>query len=334
MEPFVIEVTRGGRVESRHLGALAVVDGAGRSVLARGDVEAPVFPRSAVKVLQGIPFIESGAADSYAMTDAELSLACASHSGEEGHVSLAAGMLARAGLGADALECGCHWPFELPVALEMARRGASPTQLHNNCSGKHAGFLCTCVHLGEDPSGYVKAEHPAQERVRAVFEDLTGLALDPAQCGIDGCAIPTYAAPLRSYAQAFAKLTSGTGVSAERAAAGQRLMRACMAEPWPMSGTGRACLSMMQAAPGRVFVKTGAEGVFCGAIPELGVGIALKIEDGATRASQSAIAACLATLMRPSDPSLAETYEAMSRVELRNWNGQTFGEVRATGLGD
>lgn len=332
MEPFVIEVTRGGRVESRHRGMLAVVDGDGRSVLRLGDVDRGVFPRSAVKVLQALPFIESGAADAFGMSDAELSLACASHSGEEGHASLAAGMLERAGLTADALECGCHWPFELPVALDLARAGGAPTQLHNNCSGKHAGFLCTCVHLGEDPSGYVRAGHPAQRRVRAVFEALTGLSLDASDCGIDGCAIPTYAAPLHSYARAFARLATGTGVPAERAAAGQRLMRACMAEPWAMSGTKRACLSLMEAAPGRVFVKTGAEGVFCGAVPELGLGIALKVEDGATRASQSAIAACLARIMRPADASLAERYEAMSRVTLRNWNGQAFGEIRASGF--
>ncbi|KTR05778.1 asparaginase [Aureimonas ureilytica] len=329
MKPITIEVTRGGSVESRHHVSLAVVDGAGRDVVAHGDVGTPVFPRSAVKVFQALPLIESGAADRFGLDARALSLCCASHSGEDGHVELAGTMLERAGLGEGDLECGCHWPFDQPVALSLARRGLQPTQLHNNCSGKHAGFLCTAVHLREDPKSYVGAEHPVQRRVRAAIADVTGLAEGDLPMGIDGCSIPTHAVPLRNLAQGFARLAGGEGVAPERARAGQRLMDACMAEPWLMSGTKRACLRLMEAAPGRVFAKTGAEGVFCGAVPELGLGFALKAEDGATRAAEAAVAATLARLWQGHDVELAERYDSLSRTHLRNWQGTEVGEVRA-----
>jgi L-asparaginase II len=297
-----------------------------------GDVETPVFPRSAVKVFQGIPLIETGAADAFGLTASELSLAVASHSGEPGHVELASRMLGRAGLTGDALECGCHWPFDQPVALDLARSGAVPTALHNNCSGKHAGFLCTAVHCGETVEGYVGAEHPVQARARAVIEDLTETRLAPDAGGIDGCSIPTYAAPLRGFAMGFAKLVTGQRVGAGRAEAGRRLIEAAMAEPWYMAGTGRACVALMEAAPGRVFAKTGAEGVFCGAIPELGLGFALKIDDGTTRAAETAVAATIATLFRRNGDPVAEAYDRLAEKDIFNWEKTRVGAVRPAGF--
>ncbi|WP_185983633.1 asparaginase [Aureimonas mangrovi] len=327
-EPLVIEVTRGARVESLHRVSAAVCDAAGALVFSHGDTVTPVFPRSAVKVFQAIPFVESGSADAYGFTNRELSLACASHSGEEGHRRLAAEMLERAGLGEPTLECGCHWPFDMSVALDLARTGGAPTPLGNNCSGKHAGFLCTAVHLGEETRGYVEAAHPVQRRALAVMEDLTGSALPPSMCGTDGCSIPTAAAPLAGFARGFAKLAARQGAEPSRLAAGRRLIEACMAEPWLMSGTGRACLTLMEAAPGRVFAKTGAEGVFCGAVPELGLGFALKAQDGTSRAAEAAVAHLLAEMLRESEPALAERYDAMARRTLKNWEGREVGEIR------
>jgi L-asparaginase II len=332
-QDLVIEVTRGGAVESRHRANLAVVDGEGRGVLVRGDVERPVFPRSAVKVFQAIPLVETGAADRFGFDDRALSLACASHSGEPGHVALAADLLARAGLGEADLECGCHWPFDQAVALELARTGGAPSQLHNNCSGKHSGFLCTAVHQGEATAGYVHADHPVQRRGRDVIAELTRTAIgDATPVGIDGCSIPTYAAPLQGLAGGFARLVSGQGIDAGRAQAGRRLMAACMAEPWAMAGTRRACVTLMEAAPGRVFAKTGAEGVFCGAVPELGLGFALKIDDGATRAAEALVAATLARLWRAVDPALCERYEGLARPTFRNWQGTETGGIEVHGL--
>src|SRR5215210_6853486 len=140
--PVLVEVMRGALTESRHRGAVAVVDADGATVLALGDVIRPVYPRSAVKPLQALPLIENGAAERYGFGDEELALACASHGGEAAHVEIAARMLARAGLDESALECGAHWPSHQPSAQALARSGATPSALHNNCSGKHAGFLC------------------------------------------------------------------------------------------------------------------------------------------------------------------------------------------------
>jgi L-asparaginase II len=330
--PVLVEVTRGGMVESFHRGAFALVDGEGGLVGSAGDVDRAVFPRSAIKVFQAIPLIETGAAAAFGLTAAELALACASHSGEDGHVRQAAGMLAKAGLDAGALECGCHWPFDPPVARELARRGERPTPLHNNCSGKHAGFLCTAVHLGEELRGYVGRDHPVQLRAKSAIEDLVGEELTSDACGIDGCSIPTFAAPLRGFAHGFAKLVSGRGVSPERAAAGRSLIEACMAHPWEMSGTARFCEALMRTAPGRVFAKTGAEGVFCGALPDLGLGFALKIDDGATRASEALAAAVVAKALRHEDAALAARFDGLATRTLRNWEKREVGEIRVTKL--
>ncbi|VVT13739.1 asparaginase [Rhizobium sp. EC-SD404] len=327
--PVLVEVTRGALVESRHRGAVAVVDAEGKMVLGIGDVERPVFPRSAVKTMQALPLIESGAADAFGFGDAELSLACASHSGEAEHVALAASMLRRAGREADVLECGCHWPFDQHVLIELAKSGKAPTVLHNNCSGKHAGFIATSVHAEIPTEGYVSYDHPIQREIRGVMEALTGTQLGTDNCGTDGCAIPTYAVPLDRLADGFSRMLTGRGLEAERAKAARRLIDGCMAEPFYMSGSKRACLNLMQAAPGRIFAKTGAEGVFCAVLPEQGLGIALKCDDGGTRASEAMIAGLLARLMGSEDPAYA-ALDALANKTLRNWNGTEVGKIRAT----
>ncbi|MBZ9814084.1 asparaginase [Mesorhizobium sp. CA7] len=295
--PVLVEVTRGEVVESAHRGAVSVFDADGKAVWEIGDTDRPVFPRSAVKAIQALPLVESGAADAYGFGNRELALACASHSGEPAHVELANAMLARAGLDRTALECGAHWPSSHDATIALARAGNVPNALHNNCSGKHSGFLCTCVHAGISHAGYVKAGHALQEMVRDAMQAVTGAAHDVDHCGIDGCSIPTYAVPLKSFALGFARMATGRGFAPERAKAAKRLLAACMAEPFLVAGTGRADVALMRAAPGRIFVKTGAEGVYCAALPELGLGIALKCDDGAGRAAEVMIAAVLAKLL-------------------------------------
>ena len=194
--PVLVEVTRGAEVESRHRGAVSVVDAEGTAVLAVGDVECRVFPRSAVKALQALPLVEGGFADQYGLTDAEIALACASHAGEPEHVAAAAAMLKKAGQPPGCLECGTHWPLGEDAARTLAAAGGHPTALHNNCSGKHAGFVCLACGLGADPKGYVRPEHPVQRAVGAALEDLTGASHAAETRGIDGCSIPTYAVPL------------------------------------------------------------------------------------------------------------------------------------------
>lgn len=327
--PVLVEAVRGRVVESRHRGAVAVCDADGRPVLSLGDVERPVFPRSAVKAIQALPLVESGAADAFAFDDADIALACASHSGEPRHTQRVASILSRAGLSPADLECGAHWPGSQEAMIVLARSGGEPGPIHNNCSGKHSGFLCTCVHRGVDHRGYVRRAHEAQQWVREAMEAVTGAPHAETVCGVDGCSIPTHAVPLTSLAAGFARMATGTGLSATRAAAARRILAACVAHPFCVSGTDRADLRLMEAGAGRIFTKTGAEGVFCAALPELGLGIALKCDDGAGRAAEVMVAAVLAALVRK-DAALSARLAELSRPVLTNWNGIEVGLVRPT----
>jgi len=328
--PVLVEVTRGRMVESRHRGMAVVVDGDGKVVMSLGEVETPVFPRSAVKSMQALPLVETGAADRYGFGDKELALSCASHSGEPEHMRLAGDIVARAGLSEADFECGRHWSFEPKVMIDQVRAGEKPDQRGNNCSGKHAGFLCLSCHAGVDHHGYVGYDHFVQASVRDVMSDLTGASLGHDNCGTDGCSIPTYAAPLDKIAHGFARMASGTGLGPERAKAAGRLISACMAEPFYVAGTGRACTALMGIAPGRIFAKTGAEGVFCAAIPEQGLGIALKCEDGSTRGAEAMIGAVLAKLFAD-DQELSAKLDDWSKKTLKNWNGIEVGQIRPAG---
>lgn len=326
-DPVLIEVLRGAIIESAHRGVVAVFDADGKPVLEIGDTSKPVFPRSAVKAIQALPLVESGAADAYGFGNRELALACASHSGELAHVELARSMLAKAGLDGSALECGTHWPSSHDAEIALARGGGLPNALHNNCSGKHSGFLCTCVHSGIAHGGYVKAGHGLQEMVRDAMQSVTGAAHGADERATDGCSIPTYAVPLKSFALGFARMATGQGFGPERVKAAKRLLSACMAEPFFVAGTGRADVALMEAAPGRIFAKGGAEGVHCAAIPELGLGIAIKCDDGAGRAGEAIVAAILARLLR-ADEALAAKLLEMANAPIGSRIGVKVGALR------
>jgi L-asparaginase II len=323
--PVLVEVLRGDLVESRHRGTVAVVDAGGRRVLTFGDVERPIYPRSAIKPLQALPLVESGAADRFGFGAEELALACASHSGEPGHIATATRMLRLAGLDACALKCGAHWPIHQPSAQALAREGGTATALHNNCSGKHAGFLCTACALGAERETYVEPTHPVQRAVKTMLENLAGVSIGPDACAVDGCSVPTWALPLSALARAFARFGSGAGLSPERAKAAARLRAACAAHPWHVAGTGRFCTEIMQRFGARVFVKTGAEGVFCAALPDQGLGIAVKCDDGGSRAAEAMMAATLARFL---DSASRSALEPFVRPSLRNWNGIVVGSLR------
>src|SRR6516165_2141551 len=296
--PVLVEVIRGSLVETRHRGAIAVSDAEGKTVFAIGDVASAIFPRSAVKALQALPLIMEGAAECFGLSDEELVLACASHSGEAAHVAGVARMLAKAGLDPSVLRCGAHWPVAQAAAAAVARSGA-PSPLHNNCSGKHAGFLCVAPALGE------------------------------AQCAIDGCSVPTWAVPLDSLAYGFAKFGTGRGIPTEHAKAAARLRQSCAKAPWFVAGTGRFCTDIMQLFGERVFVKTGAEGVYCAALPGEGLGIAVKCDDGAGRAAQAIMAVLIVRFL----PLAASEHAALHRFVqpvLRNWNNFEVGQIRLT----
>jgi L-asparaginase II len=328
--PVLVEVTRGGVAESRHSGAVAVLDADGSVVLALGDIDSPIFPRSAVKGLQALPLIETGAAARYGLTDAEIALACASHNGEPEHVAAAEAMLRKAGHDLAALECGAQMPMRSGAQIPLHKAGLKPTALHNNCSGKHAGFVCVACATGSDPKGYVQASHPTMQLVTAALQETTGAALGRADCGIDGCSIPTFAVPLRALALAFARFGSGHGFGTERAKAAARIREAVAREPFYVAGTDRFDTVAMQALGARAFLKTGAEGVYCASFPELGFGIALKCDDGATRAAEVMMGAVIERLL-PLSAVEAEVIGPLTRPKLKNWNGLHVGDLRPVG---
>jgi L-asparaginase II len=317
--PLLVEVTRGGLVESHHTGAFVVRRADGAVVASAGDVTQPVFPRSAIKAFQCLPLIESGGADRLGFTDEEIALACSSHSGEAGHVRVARAMLAKAGMEESQYECGAHWPKDHNAQRELARTGGSALQVHNNCSGKHAGMLALAKVLGAPANGYSRAEHPVQRLIAKTIGELCDVDLDRCVCGIDGCSVPTWALPLTNLGLGFARLT--------RRAAAERIFTACRDHPFMVAGTGRFCTRLMQAVP-RAFVKTGAEGVFCGAIRHAGLGIALKCDDGAGRAAEIAMAAVLSRLDVWTTEEKAKL-QNFTRAELKNWRQLSVGEIRA-----
>ncbi len=291
--PVVVEVTRGPVVESRHEGVAVVARADGTIVESWGDIDVEVMPRSAVKPIQAIPFAESGAAERFGLATEHLALACASHNGEARHVDTVRGWLAKIGLDEGALECGAH-PSRLVWRVEeLARANAPLTNASNNCSGKHSGFLTTAVQYGEPTKGYIRYDHPVQKRVRGVLGELAGLDADRLPYGTDGCGIPTLAFPLRNLALAMATMADPSRLSAERAAAIGRLRSAMNAEPFMVAGTGRFCTRLNGKLGKAVQAKGGAEGVYCCMLPTLGLGLALKMWDGAARASEVATAAIL-----------------------------------------
>ena len=337
MNPILVEALRGGHIESRHAGAVAVLDADGAVLAAIGDIDRPVFPRSSVKVLQALPLVASGAAERLGLGDAELALACASHRGEPRHTITAAGMLAKAGLDSDCLECGTHWPYDEAASRELAAQGRQPSALHNNCSGKHAGFVCLACELAGAQGdlrrfvrGYVQPEHPAMREVTAALEATTGERLAGAPRGIDGCSIPTFAIPLRALALAFARVGSGVGLSTAHARAALRLRRAVAREPFMVAGTGRMDTLVMQRLGERVFMKVGAEGMYCAALPEPGLGVAIKIDDGNNaRAAEVALAAVIEACLGLDDGD-ARFMRGFSDCALHNWNAIAVGSLRAS----
>jgi L-asparaginase II len=272
-----------------------------------------------------LPLVESGAAEAFGFGERELALAQASHHGESAHVQGVSAMLSAINLDETALECGAHAPSNAAAAAELIRLGRAPSQLHNNCSGKHANFLAVCKKLGFETRGYVAAAHPVQTRVREVLQGVTGAPLSPDRCATDGCSIPTYPTPLAALARGFARFATGIGLERERAQAARRLYEAAVSEPFFVSGSGGFDTDVMTLLKGAALVKGGAEGVLCAAIGSLGLGVAVKCDDGAGRGSKTMMAAILARLLKEHAEALAR----WSRAPVLSRRGAKVGERRA-----
>ena len=330
--PLLVAAIRGKNEESTHLVHAVVARDDGSLVAAYGDPARKTFPRSAVKSIQALVLVESGAADAFGFTPAELALACSSHCGSPLHADTARGMLAKAGLDPAALECGAHWPSDDACARALART-AEPTALHNNCSGKHAGFLAAARHLGIPTAGYVATDHPLQARVTAALAEVTGVRFSAADRGTDGCSIPTWRIPLSNLATAFARIGTGRGLPAGRGETFARLRAAVAANPLLLAGEGRFDTRVTEACGPRVFVKSGAEGVVCASVPAAGIGIALKAEDGALRAAEVAMAEMLLRHLPAPTPDERALLCDLHAPSLKNWNGTQVGflAMRVTG---
>jgi len=326
------EATRGGVVESVHHGVIAVANAAGDLVAGMGDPDTFAYFRSSAKPFQAVAVIESGAADRFGFTPAELALCCASHYGEPAHQRQVGAMLAKLDLSDAALQCGITSPMD---EAEAARIGAGllpQTPVQSECSGKHTGMLASCLALGYPVENYLDPEHPLQRRILGILSEVLRLPANEIVIGIDGCSVPTFGAPLRAFATAFAALASpeltSAGHGLEHTAALNRLRAAMIAHPLNVAGTGALDTSLMTLGAGAIAAKSGAEGLLCLALPDRGGGIAIRIADGSFRAHGVVVTALLEQLeLLPPDVigALRQRHDATPR----NPTGRVVGELRA-----
>lgn len=329
--PVLAEAVRGNWVENRHRGAYVVIDADGKIIASAGDIERPVFPRSAIKSMQALAIFDRHAVDRFHHSSEELALACASHHGEEAHTSRVGAFLERMGLSESNLECGAHQPTNSAAREGLRARQEEPSALHNNCSGKHAGMLSVALAMGVPTTDYVKREHDVQRAVRAAVELVIGESLTEDRCGTDGCSIPTWAAPIRAWAHGFAKMATGRGLDAGHAAGAQALFDAATQHPLLVAGTGHLDTLVMEAFGGRVMQKGGAEGVQCGAIRDKGWGYGLKCDDGNMAASQAMVAGLLLKFADPNEEQ-RKVLEGFARQPTLNVRKMVVGETRAVGF--
>jgi L-asparaginase II len=325
----IVRVTRGDLVESEHEVAACVADARGDVVFAAGDIERPVYLRSAAKPFIAAAIVASGAADRFAFDDRELAVIAASHNGEPAHVETVRGILAKIDASVADLRCGAHAPTYEPAAAALAARGEAPSALHNNCSGKHAGILALCTHLHLDRVTYRAATHPAQRSILALCARLADVPVETLSLGVDGCGIPVYATSLRRAAQSFARFATLEHVDDADAAALARVRAAMAAQPYYVAGSGRFDTALGEATRGRVVGKAGAEGVHGDALPRERLGLAVKVADGARRAAAPATIALLGRF-GALDPGEIVALEEYARPHVFNVAGERVGAIVAS----
>lgn len=325
-QPIVVEVTRGAVVESSHQVVAVVANEIGHVNHYWGNPQFLTVPRSAIKMLQALPLVESGAAEKFALEEKHLALACSSHRGEKDHLSALNIWAEKVHLKESGLICGPHLPYDEGSAHDMIRRGLKPTAFCNNCAGKHLGIITTCLHLGEDPAGYEKYEHNAQKRLRQVLTETMKVDHSKVAYGVDGCGILTYAVPLQAIATGMSTFINPKE-SAHRKAAAERILHAVKAHPYYVSGSDTFTTDVIEKTQGRVVIKGGAEGVFCGVLPEKRVTFAVKASDGAGRAAQIVTAALLLQLGGVTEAEF-KALAHYTQPSVTNWKGEVVGQIR------
>lgn len=321
------ELWRGPAVESVHFGAAAVANAAGEVIYGWGDASLVSFPRSSLKPIQAIALVETGAADALGLAAEDLALACASHRGERMHTGRIEAWLDRLGLEESALACGPDFPANQEAASELIRDGADPSRIFHNCSGKHCGFLSVALHMGWPVDGYDDPSHPTQQLYLDVFSDLLGGDAHGLPLGVDGCTLPAPALSLADMARTMARFAAAQ-TAARRRHAIHRLQEAMRAHPRLVSGTGEPNVRIAEATGGRIVMKGGAEGYLVVFIPDQGIGIALKIADGNSRARVVALLAVLRELKLLSDGETA-ALAPLAEIPVRNSADTVVGRICA-----
>lgn len=324
---LLVEVTRGPLVESRHYGHVAVVDTRGNILYAAGDPHHFTYMRSSAKPLQVLPVVESGAAAHFGFTREQLALMTGSHAGEKCHTTAVASILERIGLTPDHLLCGTQWPFHRPTADRLRQEGQEPGVLHNNCSGKHSAMLALAVFRRWPVEDYLSPQHPVQVAMLKAVSEVCGVQSDEVALGVDGCGVPVFGMPLSAMATGFARLVAPDGLPPERAEACRTITKAMLTYPEMVSGNGRLDTELMLRTGGRVVAKIGAEAVHCCGIPALGLGIAIKVEDGGERAVAPAMIEALRQIgVLPAD--ILHALRKFHQPEVVNRRGEVVGTLR------
>lgn len=322
----LVDVYRGGRVESSHFGHIAVVNSEGKLLYSLGDPNRVTYARSSVKPLQTIPVVETGAADFYELSESDISLCCASHSGEAQHTDRVLAILGRAGIEDTSLQCGTHIPHSQDTYRKLIAAGKDLTPLYSNCSGKHTGMLVTAKHMGETLEDYYLPSHPVQQRILQTISEVADYPIEKIEMGTDGCGVPVHALPLERFSYAFARMARPDSLGEKRAKAANRITTAMMKYPEMVGGTGRFCTDFMKATEGRLFGKAGAEAVYLIGDRETGIGIAIKIEDGNGRAAYPVALETLKQLDFISEEQLNKVMHHYRPV-LKNARQENVGEM-------
>lgn len=324
--PLVVEVTRGAVVESLHNVVAVVVNESGALKDFWGQPQFLTYPRSGIKMLQALPFVESGAVEKFGLSDKHIALACASHKAEKDHLEALNEWMTKAGIKESNFVCGPHLPYDEIAAHEMIRKGLKPTVLCNNCAGKHSGIISTCLHLGEDPTGYDKYEHNAQKRLRKVLTETMKMDHSKMVYASDGCGIPTYSVTVQAMAVGMSTFINPKETPTRKIAV-DRIIKAVSSQPFYLAGSDHFVTSVIEKTQGRAIIKGGAEGIYCGFLPEKKLAFAVKASDGGARAAQVATAAVLLNF----GGLTADEFKALSKYTqpvVTNWKGDVVGQIR------
>ncbi len=323
---IVAKVYRGDLVDLTHIGHVAVTDFTGKLLYYCGDPGRVTFARSSAKPMQAIPVIEIGAFDAYGISDRELALMCASHSGESFHVEAVRSILQKAGLDEGYLQCGTHYPFADYAAAELRRMGQKPTEVHCNCSGKHAGMLITANYLKEDLDSYYKPEHPVQQRIMKTIGEICDYDASKIITATDGCGVPVHAMPLQVFAQGFARLSKPEVLGNRREEVVRRVTEAMTAYPEMVGGTDRFCTDLMKVCGDRLFAKAGAAAYYAVGLKDQGIGISFKIED----AAKNIVFAVVLEVLKKLDIISAAELKALEKhyvLQEKNHKGEIVGHT-------